>query len=134
MRRNDEAVRRAQDSMAATANPLERAIRTLASMSSQPAFLAELELWAASRTDPELQAAIQAAERKALGERERVIGELFAPVAGRPNYEAVIALNTVFIRGLALSDMLASNLEHRERTVRHWIWAVEALLQAPAAG
>lgn len=132
VRRNDQAVRLALEGMAATADPLERAVRTLASMSSQPAFLAELELWTAARTDPELRLSIQEAERKALGERERVIGELFAPVADRPNYEAVADLNVVFIRGLALSSVLASNPGHQERTIRHWIWALETLLEIPS--
>lgn len=132
VRRNDGAVRLAQQQMAATANPLERAIRTLVSMGTQPAFLAELELWATARSDAELLAAVQGAERNARKERERVIAELFASVQHNPNYEAVVAISIEFVRGVALSSVLTSNSEHRERLIRQWVWAVETLLQAPS--
>ena len=129
--RNDEAVRQAQSQMAAFSNPIERAIRTLTTMSVQPAFMAEIELWAAARTDPDLQTAIRNAEREARGERERVITELFSSVKDSPNFEAVMAMSIDFLRGMALSSVLTRNPEHHEKMIGHWLWAVEVLMQAP---
>jgi len=131
VRRNDEAVRRAETEMADVPNPIERAIRTLAAMSRQPAYLAELELWAASRTDPDLQQSIRDAERAALGERERVISSLFSSIRDNPNFEAVTSLSIEFLRGMALSSVLTQNPERYERLIGQWIAAVELLLRTP---
>lgn len=130
VRRNDEAVRLAESEMASVENQIERAIRTLMSMSLKPAFMAELELWAASRTDAELQVAIRSAERAARGERERVIAGLFSPVQDNPNLPAVTELSIEFLRGLALSSVLVENPEHHEKLISKWVWAVETLLRA----
>ncbi|WAJ36696.1 helix-turn-helix domain containing protein [Pseudomonas sp. GOM7] len=132
VRRNDEAVRRAESAMSHIENPVERAVRTLASMSVQPAYLAELELWGAARTDPDLQAAVRSAERDARIERERVVDSLFSAIVDNPNYAAVKALSIAFLRGLSLSSVLVSHPEHDQRLIGQWIWAVEALLQTPA--
>ncbi|EIK51328.1 MAG: TetR/AcrR family transcriptional regulator [Pseudomonas sp.] len=132
VRRNDEAVRQAESTMAHVTSPVERAIRTLTTMSVQPAYLAELELWGAARTDSDLQEAVRSAERDARLERERVVDSLFAPVLDNPNYPAVKALSIAFLRGMSLSSVLVSNLEHSQKLVSQWVWAVEALLQAPS--
>ncbi|AGI24281.1 TetR family transcriptional regulator [Pseudomonas sp. ATCC 13867] len=131
VRRNDEAVRQAELTMGDVLNPLERAIRILSTMSLQPAFLAELELWGASRTDSDLQAAIRSAERAARVERERVVESLLAAVQDSPNYEVVKSLSIAFLRGMALSSVLASNREYHEKLIAQWVWAVRVLLDAP---
>ncbi|PJI50100.1 MAG: TetR family transcriptional regulator [Pseudomonas sp.] len=131
VRRNDQAVREAELTMADVLNPVERAIRILSAMSLQPAFLAELELWAASRTDCDLQAAIRGAEREARTERERVVESLFSAVQENPNYEAVKSLSVEFLRGMALSSVLVSNREYHEKLITQWVWAVRVLLEAP---
>ncbi|HBN9788251.1 TPA: TetR/AcrR family transcriptional regulator [Pseudomonas aeruginosa] len=131
VRRNDAAVCQAEAGLMEIANPLERSIRTLASMTLQPAFLAEIELWAAARTDPDLQAAIRSAERDARGERERVIAKLFSAVSSHPNFECVMALSVEFLRGMALSSVLTTNPEHTEKLIGQWLWAAETLLQPP---
>lgn len=131
VQRNDEAVRQAEAEMGAVPNPIERAIRTLAAMSLQPAYLAELELWAASRTDPDLQEAIRNAERAARGERERVISNLFSSIRDNPNFDAITSLSVEFLRGMALSSVLAQNPDRYERLIRQWIAAVETLLRTP---
>ncbi|MCY1268477.1 hypothetical protein D9M68_298890 [compost metagenome] len=131
VRRNDEAVRQAELTMGDVLNPLERAIRILSSMSLQPAFLAELELWATSRTDSDLQAAIRGAERAARAERERVVESLFSAVRESPNYEAVKSLSLVFLRGMALSSVLVSSREYHEKLIAQWVRAVQVLLEAP---
>lgn len=131
VRRNDQAVREAELTMGDILNPVERAVRVLSAMSLQPAFLAELELWAASRTDCDLQAAIRGAERDARTERERVVENLFSAVRESPNYEAVKSLSVEFLRGMALSSVLASNREYHEKLISQWVWAAHVLLEAP---
>lgn len=132
VRRNDEAVRQAESEMTEFPNVVERAIRILSAMSLQPAFLAELELWGAARTDEDLQAAIRSAERDARVERERVVNSLLAGVSANPNYEVVKALSVEFLRGMALSSILVSNPEHAEKLIAQWIWATNTLLATPA--
>ncbi|WP_368759033.1 TetR family transcriptional regulator [Pseudomonas aeruginosa] len=131
VRRNDEAVCQAEQAMSDISNPLERAMRVLSAMSLKPAFLAELELWAASRTDGDLQAAIRGAERTARAERERVVENLLSAVQEKPNYEVVKVLSIGFLRGMALSSVLVSNPDHHEKLVAQWVWAVQVLLDAP---
>ena len=131
VRRNDQAVREAELTMGDILNPVERAVRVLSAMSLQPAFLAELELWAASRTDSDLQAAIRGAERDARTERERVVENLFSAVRESPNYEAVKSLSVEFLRGMALSSVLASNREYHEKLISQWVWGAHVLLEAP---
>ncbi|WP_448680822.1 TetR/AcrR family transcriptional regulator [Pseudomonas nicosulfuronedens] len=132
VRRNDEAVRQAESEMTEFPNVVERAIRILSAMSLQPAFLAELELWGAARTDEDLQAAIRSAERDARAERERVVNSLLAGVSANPNYEVVKALSVEFLRGMALSSILVSNPDHAEKLIAQWIWATNTLLATPA--
>ncbi|HBP5357616.1 MULTISPECIES: TetR/AcrR family transcriptional regulator [Pseudomonas aeruginosa group] len=134
VRRNDEAVRQAESTMAGVSDPVERAIRILAAMSLRPAFLAELELWGASRTDADLQAAVRDAERQAWVERERVVDSLFAAVRETPNYDAVKSLSIRFLRGMALSSVLLGNPEYNETLIAQWLWAVRILLRAPGPG
>ncbi|WP_372053810.1 TetR/AcrR family transcriptional regulator [Tistrella mobilis] len=131
VRRNDAAVSRAVAHHEPGTSPVARAIRSLVEMSSQPAFMAELELWAAARTDPDLQAAIRAAERDARSDRERVVSALFAPVADRPNYAVVVEMTIQFLRGLAVSRQISRRPEAERDLVARWIWAAETLLSAP---
>jgi AcrR family transcriptional regulator len=132
VRRNDAAVARALERHESGTSPVARAIRSLVEMSSQPAFMAELELWAAARTDPDLQAAIRAAERDARSDRERVVSALFAPVADRPNYAAVVEMTIQFLRGLAVSRQISRRPEAERDLIARWIWAAETLLSAPS--
>ncbi|MEN2975517.1 TetR/AcrR family transcriptional regulator [Tistrella bauzanensis] len=132
VRRNDAAVRDARSSPAVGTGPVERAIRTLAAMSAQPAFMAELELWAAARTVPDLRSAIQAAERQARGARERVLADLFKPLGDAPQRDAVVAMSVEFLRGLALSSLLSARPDYYERMVTQWVRAAELLLDAPS--
>jgi len=127
VRRNEAAVRDARARQRHD-EPVERAVQTLATMMAQPAFLAELELWAVARTDAALREALLAAERSAEREKDRVVGELFAPVADRPGYAGVVAMTVEFLRGLALSGVLRRNPSRRRRLIAQWIWAARILL------
>lgn len=127
VRRNEEAVRDARASQRYD-DPVEGAVQTLATMMAQPAFLAELELWAVARTDAALRETLLAAERSANREKDRVVGELFAPVADRPGHASVVAMTVEFLRGLALSGVLRRSPARRRQLIAQWIWAAKILL------
>lgn len=128
VRRNESAAREALATHAGAADPIDRATRILADAFTQPAYLAELELWAVARTDPQLRAGLRAAESRARRDLERVVGDLFGPLRDRPAYATVVALTIEFVRGLALAGVLRNNRTRRNRLLDQWVWAVRILL------
>ena len=129
VRRNEAAARKALAGLTDNADPIDRATRVLADAFAQPAYLDELELWAVARADPQLRAALRAAERRARRDLDRVVGDLFAPLRDRPAYAVVVALTTEFVRGLALAGVLRNDRARRGRLLDEWIWAVRILLE-----
>lgn len=132
VRRNEEHIWREQARAAENPDPLARAIRTLAAASAHASYIAELELWAVARTDAPLREALRPAERDALKESERVMSQLFAAVADRPGYAAVVALSIELVRGLALSDVLRTDPTKREQLLEHWIRATRLMIDQPS--
>lgn len=128
VRRNEAAVHKALAGLLENLDPVDRATRVLADAFSQPAYLAELELWAVARTDPQLRAALRAAERRARRDFDRVVNDLFAPLRDRPAYSTVVMLSSEFVRGFALAGVLRSDPVRRARLLESWIWAVRILL------
>ena len=126
--RNEDAARRALANLPDNLDPIDRATRVLADAFAQPAYLAELELWAVARADPQLRAALRVAERRARRDLDRVVSDLFAPLRDRPAYATVVALSTEFLRGLALAGVLRNDPARRSRLLDDWIWAVRILL------
>jgi AcrR family transcriptional regulator len=132
VQRNEESVRHALAALPADLDPIDRATRALANAFAQPAYLAELELWAVARTNPTLRASLRAAERRARRDFERVVSELFAPLRDRPACSAVVALSVEFLRGLALAGVLRGDDRRRAHLLDGWSWAVHALLEHPS--
>lgn len=128
VRRNEDAVRQALASLPDNLDPIDRATRAIADAFAQPAYLAELELWAVARADPQLRAALRIAERRARRDLDRVVSDLFAPLRDRPNCATVVTLSTEFLRGLALAGVLRADPARRGRLLDDWIWAVRILL------
>lgn len=134
VRRNENAARDALASHTDVVDPIDRAIRALADAFAQPAYLAELELWAVARTDQPLRASLRTAESRARRDLERVVGDLFGPLRQHPAYATVAALTIEFVRGLALAGVLRSNRAHRSRLLDEWIRVIRLQFeQAPAA-
>lgn len=129
---NEAAVWREAEALAGLEDPVERIILTLANAYAHPSFAAELELWAVARTDDQLRDALRAAEQEALTSRDRVLDQLFAPLAGYPRMALVVDLSGEFIRGLTLSTILRRDGTKREKLVREWIGVTRRLLEAPA--
>ncbi|WP_265919870.1 TetR/AcrR family transcriptional regulator [Cupriavidus nantongensis] len=129
VKRNEEAVLASLAKLEGTRDVVERAIRVLAIASVQPAYLAELELWAVSRTDPALRATLAEAERRARKDSERVLKTLFEASDSSPMQASVIAMTIEFLRGLALSGVLRGSPVRRQQLIGQWIQATKLLLE-----
>ncbi len=128
VRRNEKSVFEMLEKLQNAPDAVERAIRALALMMAQPAFMAELELWTLARTDEGLREALLKVERDARKESERVLRTLFASVADRPGHDAVIAMTTEFLRGFVLSGVLRRNPVRRQQMISNWVHATQILL------
>jgi AcrR family transcriptional regulator len=88
---------------------------------TSPLFDASLELWVASRTDPELREGLMAVERDVSQTIASVGPSLFPDLASRPEFQADIDSAMAAIRGLALMRFVdePENVERRwKRTKR----------------
>jgi AcrR family transcriptional regulator len=130
VRRNEAAVQHSLIKLQGTSDRIERAIRVLAIASMQPAYMAELELWAVARTDTELRAALLSAERLARKDSDRVLKSLFSSVIDQAAQATVMAMTIEFLRGLALSGVLRSSPVRRQQLVAQWIRAAKVLLES----
>src|SRR5689334_3603001 len=124
VKRNEAAVTASRAGHAGPHDPLRTAVSALAFAGRQPSYLAELELWAVSRTDRPLKRALIAAERAAKREIDRVSADLFARWADSDGYDDAIALTQNFMRGLAISENLRSSAARRERLISAWTAAM----------
>ncbi|WP_223262498.1 TetR/AcrR family transcriptional regulator [Variovorax beijingensis] len=127
--RNEAAVRSGLAALKDSKDGIARAVEVLAMSTSQPAYLAELELWAVSRTDPELRNSLRIAERRARKESERVLREIFPPSKKTQALSTVMAMTMEYLRGLALSGVLRTSTERRRQLVAEWIRAAKILLE-----
>ena len=129
VRRNERAVSQSRAASGASSDSLQSAIEALAFAAHQPAYLAELELWAVARTDAALKQALIAAERGARRDLERVYLQLFGKWTESEAYDEFVALTLHFIRGLAISDNLRSSARKRERLIAAWAEAMRTILE-----
>lgn len=129
VRRNEQSVLESLERLEGLSDAVEKAIRVLAIATVQPAYLAELELWAVSRTDPELRATLLEAERNARKESERVVKKLFDASSDNPAQASVVAMTMEFLRGLALSGVLRSSPVRRQQLITQWIQATKILME-----
>jgi AcrR family transcriptional regulator len=130
MERNEAAVRQAEAEVPADLERVERAIRVLCVSVVRPAFVAELELWAAARTDAALRDVLRREEKRARVELYRVVGEVFGPdLVSSGRYPLVASLTVQFLRGLAISDVLRGERRGTEELVAGWVDVVRAMLE-----
>jgi len=132
VKRNEQAVTASRAGIAGLHDPLRTAINALAYAGRQPSYLAELELWAVSRTDRPLKQALMSAERAAKREIDRVSADLFAKWAVSDAYDDAVALTQHFVRGLAISENLRSSAARRERLISAWTDAMRPMLERRA--
>jgi AcrR family transcriptional regulator len=101
---NENAVWSEAEKLKDIADPLTKSVRTLANAYAHPSFVAELELWIASRSDPALRSALRLAEQSAIADRDRVLAQLFEGLLDQPVGTKAISLTIEFIRGLTISS------------------------------
>lgn len=129
MERNEAAVREAEADVPAELVGVERAIRVLCRSVARPSFAAELELWAAARTDAALRDVLRREEKRARVDLYRVVGEVFGPdVVSAERYPLVASLTVQFLRGLAISDVLRGE-QGTEHLVAGWVEVVRTMLE-----
>lgn len=129
VKRNEQAVALSRAASSSPDDPLRAAVSAMAYAGRQPAYLAELELWAVARTDGPLKQALIAAERAARREIDRVSAELFGPWSGSEAYHDVVALTQHFTRGLAISENLRGSAARREQLISAWTEAMRLRLE-----
>ena len=121
VRRNEEEVWRSMSKLSADLDPVSRAVRALYEAMSRPAFQAELGLWAAARTDPELREALRVAEFNAGRDLRRVVDAAFGPeLVADPAYRVVADLTVALVHGLAVSGVLRTSDRAARRAIDHW--------------
>ncbi len=105
---------------------LEQLVHAIRSAMAGPPFQAALELWAASRTDPELRATLLPAERR-LGAALRALFHRYAGIsdaeAARTAFESLMAL----VRGLELTRIMRTDRTLADRVVDDWLANVALL-------
>jgi AcrR family transcriptional regulator len=132
VKRNEQAVAASRADVAQPDDLLRTAVNALAFSGRQPAYLAELELWAVARTDRPLKQALITAERAARREIDRVYAELFGKWAASEAYPVAAALTQHFLRGLAISENLRSSASRREALISAWTEAMRMMLEKGA--
>ncbi|WP_459545927.1 TetR/AcrR family transcriptional regulator [Nocardia sp. X0981] len=105
---------------------LPQLVRAIRSAMTGPPFQAALELWTASRTDPQLRAALLPAEKR-LGAALRVHFHRHAgiadPEAAGTAFESLMAL----VRGLELTRLMRPDRTLADRVVEDWLGNVARL-------
>ncbi|MHB1787295.1 MAG: TetR/AcrR family transcriptional regulator [Acidimicrobiales bacterium] len=127
--RNESAVRLALSSVSEDLPPVMRAIRALGDSMRRPAYAAELELWAAARTDPELRDVLLMAERSARRDLSRVFEDVFGPPwTSASLYPIVSEITIELLRGLATSRSLHANASRESAILGQWGEIAQQLL------
>ncbi len=127
---NEQAGWEEADKLKHLQDPLARSIWAIANAYRHPSFIAELELWIASRSDQNLRQALRTVERDAVADRDRVLAKLFDGQLDQPGAKQILALTTEFVRGLAVSTLLRNDTTLRDQLINDWIETVRT--RAPA--
>jgi len=98
-----------------------------------PLFTATLELWAASRTDPELRVAVLEFERALRKQLDISMQHLFGDAAAEsPAFFDAIELTLQFMRGAALTTILRRDSDRQRRVIERWKSVFTALIEEAA--
>jgi len=126
---HEAAAREALESAPRDGDPVTRAIAALDTVVRRPAFVAQMDLWTAARTDPDLARVVSREERRAGSDLARVVDDVFGrPLTEHPRYRAVAGLTVQILRGLALTDVLRGDAESAQRALDDWTDMVHDLL------
>lgn len=100
----------------------------------RPAFQAELELWSAARTDPELRVALRSAESGARRDLRRVVDVVFGgEVTCLPGYSSAAEMTIALLRGLIIALPLRESTASSETLLDEWSTLLQHLLRTADA-
>jgi AcrR family transcriptional regulator len=103
-----EEIRRALKQMPPDPDLADRTVWMIRQASISPYFAAQLELWAAARTDPALRESLREAERPALYQLRTLMEEVFGPeIIATPHYPLFRTVVIQIMRGLAVANGLS---------------------------
>lgn len=106
-------------------NARPQVVRAMRDAMTGAPFLAAMELWTASRTDPKLRAALLPAERR-LGAALREVFDEYVPIddpaLARVRFESLLAL----VRGLELTRIMRQDATLADRVIEQWLTDLEA--------
>lgn len=95
-----------------------------------PLFTATLELWAASRTDVDLRAAVLEFERALRRELDIAMRHLFGSnLAESPAFADAIEFTLQFMRGAALTSILRTDTNRQQTVIDRWKVVFTALIE-----
>ena len=96
-----------------------------------PLFTAAMELWVASRTDPELRAAVVPHERRLGVELRELCAEVLGPEVSRhPRADAAYQLLLTSMRGQAMAYVLQPGAPRSDSHLEAWYALVEVFARA----
>lgn len=105
---------------------LEDLVLAIRQAMTGPPFQAAIELWAASRTDDQLRAALLPAERK-LGAALRALFERFSGIPDPDESQTAFETLMALVRGLELTRLMRSDESIADRVVADWLTKVGRL-------
>ena len=84
-------------------------------------FTATMELWSASRTDPDLRRALLASERPLRVVLEGLLADLFgSEVAASPRFGEAVEMTLQFLRGAAMTAILRRDSVRQRAVIDSW--------------
>ena len=114
-------LRHIADELSEDDDRIPRAIELLWESFQGPLFTATVELWVASRTDPELREALAASERELRRPMSGVLATLFgARATASPRFESAIDLTLQFMRGAAFTAILRTDQQRQHAAIEAW--------------
>src|SRR5699024_6725613 len=99
---------------------LEQMVRAVRSAMAGPPYQAAIELWVASRTDPQLRAALLPAERE-LGSTLYEIFEEHAGIADPETARTALESLRALVRGLELTRPMRTDQKQADRVIDEWL-------------
>jgi AcrR family transcriptional regulator len=99
---------------------LDRLIDLMAASFTGPLFVAELELWVAARTDPELRGVLVPAAERVAREMYRLTVELLGADERRAGVSEAVQATLELLRGLGVANLLSDDSARRHALLSSW--------------
>jgi len=128
---NEQAVVRVlgELSLLARDRSVRRALQVLFEVQRRCEFQAELELWAAARTDGELRQVLRSVEGRARPALHRLVADVFGPqAAAASGFPVAAELSVTLMRGLVVALPLRDGTAGSEALLDQWADLLERLL------